>query len=129
MKKTDVIKKIKKYYLGPYGYTFEPRFKELVLMHVEDYEDPKSFFEDLQFEDLQSGGCSSGMIWDFIYHSDCKEFYVRHLDDLENFKNDEEMKFDRVAWVNKDRQPHYTFMCWSAFEQYCKKLYNNIYGN
>lgn len=124
MKKTDVIKKIKKYYIGPYGYSFEPRFKDLVLMHVEDYEDPKGFFEDLQY-----GGCSSGMIGDFIYHSDCKNFYIEHIDDLESFRNDEEMEFDGVAWVNKDRQPHYTFMCWRAFEQYCNYLKYNIYGN
>jgi hypothetical protein len=124
MKKTDAIKKIKGYYPGYDGYSFEPSFKDLVLMYVEDYEDPKGFFEDLQY-----GGCSSGMIGDFIYHSDCKEFYIKHIDDLESFRNDEEIKFDSVTWVNKDRQPHYTFMCWRAFEQYCSNLYNEIYGN
>lgn len=124
MKKTDAIKKIKGYYPGYDGYSFEPAFKELVLLHIEDYEDPKGFFEDLQY-----GGCSSGLIGDFIYHSDCKEFYVKHIDDLESFRNDEEMKFDGVTWVNKDKQPHYTFMCWSTFEQYCSNLYNEIYEN
>ena len=32
----------------------------------------KSFFED-----LQHGGCISGMIGEFIYNNDCKEFYIK----------------------------------------------------
>ena len=43
----------------------------------------KSFFED-----MQKGGCISGMIGDFIYHADCKNFYVKFIDELEEFKTE-----------------------------------------
>ncbi|WP_455424184.1 DUF7222 domain-containing protein [Flavobacterium bizetiae] len=28
------------------------------------------------------------MISEFIYHADCKKFYIEHLDDLENIRQD-----------------------------------------
>lgn len=81
----------------------------------------KSFFED-----LQHGGCISGMIGEFIYHSDCKEFYIKHIDGLENYKEElEEQLGEQIA--NRHSLPHYTFLCWLCFEEYCRELYTNIF--
>lgn len=81
----------------------------------------KSFFED-----LQHGGCQSGLIGDFIYHNDCKEFYTKHIDALEDFKTELEEQLGEPI-KNRLEQPHYTFMSWLCFEEYCYLLYNSIF--
>jgi len=80
----------------------------------------KSFFND-----LQNGGCINGMIGDFIYHSDCKEFYIKHIDDLEEMREDLEAQLGEPI-KNRYEVVHYTFMCWLCFEEYCYDLYRTI---
>lgn len=122
MKKATVVKKIKSLTWSEEA-SFEKDFKDIVLEKIADYEDPKSFFEDLQY-----GGCISGMISEFIYNADCKKFYIEHIDDLEWMRKDME---DGLGEAIKNRHdfPHYVFMCHLCFEEYCYNLYNNIYGN
>lgn len=81
----------------------------------------KSFFED-----MQKGGCQSGFIGEFVYHNDCKDFYIKHIDALEDFKTELE---DSIGEAIRNRQdlPHYTFMCWLVFEEYCYLVYNGIF--
>ena len=81
----------------------------------------KSFFND-----LQPGGCSSGMIGEFIYNSDCKEFYIKHIDDLESMKEDLDEQLGEPV-TNRQGLPHYTFLCWLCFEEYCYDLYRTIF--
>lgn len=81
----------------------------------------KSFFND-----LQHGGCSSGMIGEFIYNSDCKEFYIKHIDDLESMKEDLDEQLGEPV-TNRQGLPHYTFLCWLCFEEYCYDLYRTIF--
>ena len=121
MNKKKAIKFIKDYSRD--DYSFEQEFKDIILRQVENYEEPKGFFED-----LQHGGCMSGMISEFIYTSDLKEFYIKHLDDLEEFKNEFEQMLGESI---KDRHnlPHPTFVVWFAFEEYCYQLYREIYEN
>jgi hypothetical protein len=61
-------------------------FNKMILSEIESYDGTKK--EQLRsfLEDLQRMGCISGMIGDFIYHADCKKFYIAHLDDLENIR-------------------------------------------
>ena len=68
----------------------------------------------------------SGLISEFIYHADCKNFYVNHIDDLEEYKTDLE---DSIGEPIKNRHnlPHYTFVVWLCFEEYCYQLYNAIF--
>ncbi|OYX83904.1 MAG: hypothetical protein B7Y83_09965 [Flavobacteriales bacterium 32-34-25] len=101
-------------------------FNEIILKHIESYigtkkEQLKSFLED-----LQHSGCISGMISEFIYHADCKAFYITHIDDLENIKNDLEDSLGQPI-ANRFQNPHYTFMCWLCFEEYCSSIYMNVF--
>lgn len=82
----------------------------------------KAFLEDM------THGCQSGMIRDFIYNSDCKKFYIKHIDELEEMKADLENSI-RAPIENKQQLPHYTFMCWLCFEEYCYNLDNIIFNN
>ena len=108
-------------------YSFTDEFNNIIENKIYGYngnvkDKLKSFLED-----LQHGGCISGMIGDFVYHSDCKAFYIAHIEDLEGFKNELEDQLGEPI-VNK-KIVHYTFMCWLCFEEYCHDLYNTIFNN
>lgn len=80
----------------------------------------KTFLEDVQ------KGCQTGMISEFIYNSDCKIFYIKHIDDLEEMKKELEENFGEPI-ANRNSLPHYTFMCWLCFEEYCYDLYRTLF--
>ena len=92
-------------------YDFMGAFLGDMAMHIESYNTPLGFFKDLDY-----GGCASGMIGMFIYNPDCKEFYIHHIDSMEDFKQDwENMNLESVR--NTKDLPHYTFLCWFCYEE------------
>ncbi|WP_264529241.1 hypothetical protein [Flavobacterium sp. N502540] len=101
-------------------------FNKIILSDLDSYQGKKKEQLKSFLEDLQRGGCMSGMISEFIYHADCRKFYIEHLDDLENIRKEIE---DSVGVVVKNchRLPHYTFMCWLCFEEYCFDIYTNTF--
>ena len=107
-----VIKEILEEAMADYkSYSFFDSFIDDMAYHIQGYHDPKGFFQD-----LQQGGCQSGMIGMFIYNSDCKNFYVDHIDDLEDFKTSLE---DEIGQLSNDNElPHYTFVCWMCYEEF-----------
>lgn len=111
------------------NYSFIPEFNEIIKNQVENYdnfagEDKASLRSFL--EDMQKGGCQSGMIGQFIYHADNKTFYIKHIDDLEYFMADLEEQFGEPV-ANRQNLVHYTFVVWVCFEEYCYNLYNAIF--
>lgn len=109
------------------NYSFAPEFLGIIQYHAENYDNKKEFKDNLKsfLEDLQKGGCISGMISNFIYHSDCKDFYIKHIDSLEEFRSD----LEDCLGKNRYDLPHYTFIVWLCFEEFCYDLYNNIFEN
>lgn len=103
--------------------SFEDDFKAIILSRIEDYDSPQNFFED-----LQQGGCLSGLISEFVYNSDCKDFYIKHIDDLEWMREDLEDSIGE-AIKNRHKLPHYVFMCHLCLEEYACKMYNEIFEN
>ena len=102
-------------------YDFVDELIEDMAGHACNYCTPHGFFHDISY-----GGCSSGMIGMFIYHSDCKRFYINHIDDLEAFVEDfEEELGERIP--NKDHQPRYTFVCWLCYEELAHDIARTIY--
>ena len=79
--------------------------------HIEGYDTPLGFFKDLNY-----GGCASGRVGMFIYNTDCKDFYIRHIDSMEDFKQDWENMIGEPVKNTKDL-PHYTFLCWFCYEE------------
>lgn len=100
-------------------------FKDIIFGDLDNYgknkEGLKSFLED-----MQKGGCMSGMIGQFIYHADCKNFYIKHIDSLEEFKTDLEEELGEPI-KNRHDLPHYTFVCWLCFEEYCYDIYRTVF--
>ena len=103
--------------------SFVDDFVEDIAVHMEGYSDAQGFFKDLAY-----GGCISGMIGMFIYHSDCKKFYVEHIDDMENFKSELEEELGEPI-QNRNHQPHYTFMCWLCYEEFARYLSDTLFNN
>ena len=110
-------------------YSFADEFNAIIERKADAYDTKEDDLNNLKgfLEDMQKGGCQSGMISDFIYHADCKNFYIAHLDDLEEFKS--ELVDNIGAIENRQNLPHYTFICWLAFEEYCYNLYTNLFEN
>jgi hypothetical protein len=109
-------------------YSFADEFNTIIEYKIDGYDGKtkdklKSFFDD-----LQKGGCMSGIIGDFIYHSDCKDFYIKHIEDLEDFKEELEYQLGQPI-QNRHKIVHYTFVVWLCFEEYCYDLYNTIFEN
>jgi hypothetical protein len=103
-------------------------FNIIILNKIQGYDGKKKEQLKSFLEDIQQGGCISGMIGDFIYNSDCKDFYINHIDELEEMKQDFE---DEIGGQieNKNKLPHYTFVVWLCFEEYCNNLYVENYEN
>ena len=101
-------------------------FNEIILSHLDSYNGKKKQQLKSFLEDLQKGGCISGMIGEFIYHNDCKAFYIKHLEDLEGIKEDLEEAFGEPV-ANRYKLPHYTFLCWLCFEEYCYGIYRDVF--
>ena len=101
-------------------------FDDIIVNHTignygKNKEALKSFFED-----MQKGGCMSGMISEFIYHADNKTFYIKHIEDLEEFKTELEDQLGEPI-KNRHNLVHYTFVVWLCFEEYCYQIYNSIF--
>lgn len=99
-------------------------FNKIILDSLDNYEGKKKEQLKSYLNDLQKAGCQSGMVSEFIYNSDCKDFYIKHIDELEQIKEDLEDNLGESI-QNKNGLPHYTFMCWLCFEEYCYDLYTN----
>ena len=108
------------------NYSFNQEFNNIILNHATNYDGNaknklKSFLED-----LQHGGCISGLIGEFAYHSNCKEFYINHIEDLEDFKTELDNQIGEPI-KNRDKIVHYTFIVWLVFEEYCHNIYNQLF--
>lgn len=108
-------------------YTFFEDFKQIIIDKVEGYGKDKKALKSF-FEDMQKGGCISGMIGEFVYHADCKNFYIKHIDDLEELKSILEEEIGAQI-PNRHNLPHYTFLVWLAFEEFCYEIYRNEFEN
>jgi len=100
--------------------SFEDDFKQIILNKIEGYYSPQNFFED-----LQQGGCMSGLISEFVYNSDCKDFYIQNIDDLEWMRQDLENEIGEQI-KNRHDLPHYVFVCHLCFEEYCNRIFNEL---
>lgn len=115
---------------GVNDYSFSDELKEIFQTQIADYEKGAGFFEDLAY------GCASGILGDFIYYSDTKDFYLRHMDDIDNYINDLGESFGEPIKLG---EPRFNYAVWAvvdyvgsvvgddfqrAFEE---KVYDNVH--
>lgn len=97
--------------LDLYRYEFTDEFIEDMACHITNYDNPLVFFQD-----LQNGGCASGMIGMLIYNSDCLALYGKYANDMEEFR--EELEDEIGSPIERDRNiRHYVWICWLCYEE------------
>lgn len=116
---TRMLQEVGKDYIKEYDFADE--LLEDMAGHCVNYTNPTGFFQD-----LQCGGCASGIIGMFIYHSDCKDFYINHIDSMEDFV--EELEDELGSPIqNETKMPHYTFICWVCYEELAFRIANELW--
>ena len=88
---------------------------DIILNHIDDYENPIIFLEDvLQY------GCASGMVSELIYFSETKCFFIKHMEEIfeiynnvkDNLSSDFEVDANNLSWL--------------AFEYLVGEIYNEV---
>lgn len=115
----DMLKEVGDQYIKDYGFAEE--LLEDMAEHCLNYNKPIDFFKD-----LQHGGCASGMIGMFIFTTDCKKFYIDHIDSMEGFVEELENELGEPI-KNKEGLPHYTFVCWLCYEALAYKIARELW--
>lgn len=101
--------------------SFADDFVQDMASHAEGYKTPDGFFKDLAY-----GGCVSGMVGMLIYNSDCKDIYIKHIDDMESYKLQLEGELGSPI-QNEKELPHYTFMCWLCYEELAYNIGRSLF--
>lgn len=109
--------------LGLDKYEFTDEFVSDMAYHITNYDNPLSFFED-----LQHGGCASGMIGMVIYNSDCLTLYGKYANDMEEFR--EELEENIGSPLQRDKAlRHYVWICWLCYEELAYQIGNYLFEN
>lgn len=104
---------------GVDDYSFSEELKAIYKRHVEDRTTVDDFFSDLAY-----GGCSSGMMGEFVYTQDCKEFYLKHMDDLEAYKRD--LEEDLGEPITNDDLTHVELVTWLVVEEVARRVSDEL---
>lgn len=88
---------------------------DIILNHIDDYENPITFLEDvLQY------GCSSGMVSELIYYNETKCFFIKHMEEIFDIYN--EIKDNLSSEFEVDANN----LSWLAFEHVVNEIYNEV---
>lgn len=93
--------------------SFSTDMQTVLLDHMAKYNNPVDGLEE-----ISTHGCASGVLSDFVYYSDTKEFYTKHIDDIEDFIYDLE---DDLGESIALKYPRYNSAVWLVAEQ-CASL-------
>ena len=102
-------------------YSFSADMQEVLLDHMSKYDNPLTGLEE-----ITTHGCVSGILTDFIYYSDTKEFYTKHIDDIESFIDD--LEDDLGESIRLDH-PRYNNAVWLVAEQCASRASDSLEEN
>lgn len=107
--------------LGLNEWEFVEEFVEDMAYQITDYDDPLYFFQD-----LQNGGCASGMIGMLVYNSDCLALYGKYANDMEEFR--EKLEDETGSPIKRDRNiRHYVWICWLCYEELAYQIAHYLF--
>ena len=88
---------------------------DIILNHIDDYENPIIFLEDvLQY------GCSSGIIGELTYFNQTQNFFIEHMEEIFDIYNNIKDNISPDFEVNANN------LSWLAFEYMTSIIYNEI---
>lgn len=88
---------------------------DIILDHIEDYEEEKGFLED-----IMNYGCASGIVPELIYFNETKCFFIKHMEEIFDIYN--EVKDN----LNADFEVNANNLSWLAFEYMVNEIYNEV---
>jgi hypothetical protein len=88
---------------------------DILLDHIEDYEEEKGFLED-----IMNYGCASGIVPELIYFNETKCFFIKHMEEIFDIYN--EVKDN----LNADFEVNANNLSWLAFEYMVNEIYNEV---
>ncbi|WP_417145896.1 hypothetical protein [Porphyromonas sp.] len=101
--------------------SFSADMQEVLLDHMSRYDNPVTGVEE-----ISTHGCASGVLSDFVYYSDTKEFYTKHLDDIEDFIYD--LEDDLGESIRLDH-PRYNSAVWLVTEESARLASDSLEEN
>ena len=108
------------------NYSFAPAFFNIIKNELQGYSGTtkEKLVSFLAY--MEGIGCQGGIIQKFIHNEDCRKFYIKHIDDLEEYI---EVLGERFGDLIKKPNglPRYTFVLWFAFNGFCDDLEFNIF--
>ena len=88
---------------------------DIILNHIDDYENPIIFLEDvLQY------GCSSGIIGELTYFNQTQNFFIEHMEEIFDIYNNIKDNISPDFEVNANN------LTWLAFEYVVNEIYNEV---
>ena len=89
---------------------------DIILDQIEDYDNPKDYFED-----VLNHGRVSGIVPALITYKDTEEFFDRHVDEILKLLN-EVKKYREINFeLNRNN------LAWFAFEETLNRIYNDLF--
>lgn len=101
--------------------SFSADMQEILLDHMSRYDNPVDGLKE-----ITTNGCVSGILYDFIYYSDTKEFYTKHMDDIESFIDDLEDDFGDSIKLD---YPRYNSAVWLVTEESARLASDSLEKN
>ena len=101
--------------------SFSADMQEILLDHMSRYDNPVTGVEE-----ISTHGCASGVLSDFVYYSDTKEFYTKHIDDIEDFIYD--LEDDLGESIRLDH-PRYNSAVWLVTEESARLVSDSLAEN
>lgn len=101
--------------------SFSADMQEILLDHMSRYDNPVNGVEE-----ISTHGCVSGVLSDFVYYSDTKEFYTKHIDDIEDFIYD--LEDDLGESIRLDH-PRYNSAVWLVTEESARLASDSLEEN
>lgn len=73
--------------------------------------------------DVLQHGCVSGIVSDLIYYTDTKDFYISHMDEIEELKNEVEDSLGEPLGIGT---PMFNWLAWFAYEETTRKIADEL---
>ena len=88
---------------------------DIILDQIEEYDDPKDYFQD-----VLNYGCISGVVPALMTYKHTEEFFDRHVDEIFDLLN--EIEYREINFeLNRNN------LAWFAFEEVVNKIYFDLF--